>query len=100
MVRAAAPGQMEIQIYMETITMNIVAKFGLLVSCLMFAGATLAPAQENPRSSAQIVALDECDPVTFNAVLGPDFCRNVTLGAFTTLSDLFAQAAAGTPDPK
>lgn len=43
--------------------------------------------------------LDECDPVTFNAALGPDFCRNVTLGAFTTLSDLFAKAAAGTPDP-
>ncbi len=50
---------------------------------------------------AQVVALDECDPATFNApsVAGPDFCRNVTLGAFTTFSDLFALAAAGTPDP-
>jgi plastocyanin len=46
------------------------------------------------------VALDECDPVTFNVALGPDFCHNVALGASTTLSDLFAQAAAGTPDPK
>ena len=79
--------------------MNTVAKFGLLVGCLMFIGATLAPAQENPPSLAQVVALDECDPVTFNAALGPDFCRNVTLGAFTTLSDLFAKAAEGTPDP-
>jgi len=34
-----------------------------------------------------------------HAALGPDFCRNVTLGAFTKLSDLFAKAAAGTPDP-
>jgi plastocyanin len=57
-----------------------------------------APTQagENP---AQVVALDECDPSTFNAALGPDFCHNVTVGAFTTLSDLFAKAAAGTPDP-
>ena len=45
------------------------------------------------------MALDECDPTTFNAALGPDFCKNVTLGAFTTLTDLFAKAAAGTPDP-
>jgi len=47
----------------------------------------------------QIVALDECDPATFNAALGADFCKNVTLGAFTVLNDLFAKAAAGTPDP-
>ena len=46
-----------------------------------------------------MVALDECDPVTFNAAVGPDFCRNVTLGAFTTLSELFTLAEAGTPDP-
>jgi plastocyanin len=88
--------------------MNIVRKFGLLASCLMFTGATLALGQDyqrnnpqnNVQNNAQIVALDECDPVTFNAALGPDFCRNVTLGAFTTLGDLFAQAAAGKPDPK
>jgi plastocyanin len=43
--------------------------------------------------------LDECNPATFNAALGPDFCKNVTLGAFTTLTDLFAKAAAGNPDP-
>jgi len=48
------------------------------------------------------VALDECDPTTFNAALGPSFCHNVALaplGFATTLSDLFAKAAAGTPDP-
>jgi plastocyanin len=88
-----------------------VAKFSLLAGCLMFVGATYALAQgesnasnlparvEDPPDLVQVVALDECDPVTFNAALGPDFCRNVTLGAFTTLSDLFAKAAAGTPDP-
>jgi plastocyanin len=84
--------------------MNIVAKFALLTSCLMFAGTTLTFAQEpskpRPPRSTQVVALDECDPTTFNRALGPDFCKNVTLGAFTTLSDLFAQAAAGHPDPK
>jgi len=69
---------------------------------LMFAGATQAAAQAKPPLLAQVVALDECDPVSFNAVLGPDFCRNVALGVLgytTTLSDLFAKAAAGTPDP-
>src|SRR5206468_9145736 len=78
-------------------------RFGLLAGCLLFAGVRHAAAQENTSSTsatpAQIVALDECDPATFNAVLGTAFCHNVTLGAFTTLSDLFAKAAAGTPDP-
>jgi len=55
--------------------------------------------QEPARRRVQIVALDECDPGTFNAALGPDFCRNVALGASTKLSDLFAKAAAGTADP-
>ena len=88
---------------MTALAISPLARFGLLASCLVSAGATQALAQEQalqghqPRL-AQVVALDECDPSTFNAALGPDFCRNVTLGAFTTLSDLFAKAAAGTPD--
>src|ERR1700716_1189870 len=92
----------------------IVTKSSLLAGCLMLAGATSALAQgakakdaptrhdrdeDGPRL-AQIVALDECDPATFNAALGADFCKNVALGAFTTFDDLFAEAAAGTPDPK
>jgi hypothetical protein len=28
---------------------------------------------------AQVVALDECDPTTFKAAEGPDFCKNVAL---------------------
>ena len=58
-----------------------------------------APAQQKSPSVVQVVALDECDPATFNGALGPDFCKNVTLGASTTISDLFAGAAAGNPDP-
>jgi hypothetical protein len=58
-------------------------------------------------SPAQIVALDECDPVTFNADpnkkvdpgIGADFCRNIALGASTKLQALFKKAADGTPDP-
>jgi plastocyanin len=73
-----------------------VAKFVLLASGLMLAGATH---EGNPPSFAPVVALDECDPVTFNAAVGPDFCRNVALGSSTTFSALFAKAAAGTPDP-
>jgi plastocyanin len=74
----------------------------------MVAGLLVCPlkgaAQDQPHTPVQIVAVDECDPTTFNADpkhggVGADFCRNVTLGAFTTLSDLFAKAAAGTPDP-
>ena len=90
-----------------------VTKSSLLAGSLMLAGATSALAQgakakdvptrhdrdeDGPRL-AQIVALDECDPATFNAALGADFCKNVTLGAFTTFDNLFAEAAAGTPDP-
>lgn len=77
----------------------------LLAGWVILAGATHASAQGNGNSGdiAQIVALDECDPTTFNALppagVGPDFCKNVTLGAFTTLPDLLAGAEAGTPDP-
>ena len=77
----------------------------ILAGWVSLACTTLARAQGNGNSGdiAQIVALDECDPTTFNALppagVGPDFCKNVTLGAFTTLSDLLAGAEAGTPDP-
>src|ERR1700687_4689735 len=85
----------------RALTSLMVAFMGL--SVLMFTGATHAFAQTHPTQEhptlAQVVALDECDPTTFNAALGPDFCKNVTLGAFTTFDDLFAEAAAGTPDP-
>src|SRR5713101_9690708 len=44
-----------------------------------------------PPSLAQVVALDECDPATFNAALGPGFCLNVTpFGSAVLLSDLLA----------
>jgi plastocyanin len=58
-------------------------------------------ADEHSLSHAQVVALDECDPTTFNAALGPDFCKNVALAALgyaTTLSDLFQKAGEGKPD--
>jgi plastocyanin len=81
-------------------------KWFLAVS--MFAGATQVLAQENSHREssppvAQIVALDECDPKTFNdpnpPAPGPGFCKNVALGASTTLLKLFAEAQSGTPDP-
>jgi plastocyanin len=61
------------------------------------AGAPHAMAQT---PTAQIVALDECDPVTFNdpAAAGPGFCQNVALGASTVFANLLSEAAAGTPD--
>jgi plastocyanin len=83
--------------------MNFLTKCTLTL-CFMIAGVTFTLAQAHAAGghfskSVQVVALDECDPATFNAALGPDFCKNVALGAFTTLDDLFAKAAAGTPDP-
>jgi len=79
-------------------------KFGLLAGCLISVMGVGALAQErettpNPPVPAQVVALDECDPTTFNAAIGPDFCKNVALGAATTFDELFALAKAGTPDP-
>jgi plastocyanin len=67
---------------------------------LNFSGKT-ADAEEHSPRLAQVVALDECDPTTFNAALGPDFCKNVALAALgyaTTLNDLFQKAGEGKPD--
>ena len=77
-----------------------IAKVSLVAAGLVLAGA-IQP--DVPPSVAQVVALDECDPTTFNAAIGPDFCKNVALaplGFATTIQDLFAEAAAGNPDPK
>ena len=80
-------------------------KLGLVACCLLFAGMI----GDDGRHAApvQVVALDECDPATFNlpSNAGPGFCKNVALGYTplgytTTFSQLFAEAAAGHPDPK
>jgi plastocyanin len=73
-----------------------------LTLCFVPASAALAHEEGDTPAPVQIVALDECDPTTFNAVLGPDFCKNVAL-AFVTqfatkFADLFKKAAAGAPD--
>ena len=78
---------------------SMLANFTLLSGCLLLAGTSKIFAQEAPPTPVQIVALDECDPDTFNTALGANFCHNVALGATTKLLDLFAEADAGTPDP-
>jgi plastocyanin len=74
-------------------------KSALVILCLLFAGGTQ---MEDTPGVAQVVALDECDPATFNAPTagGADFCRNVALGASTKFADLFAAAKIGNPDRK
>jgi hypothetical protein len=68
-------------------------------SALMALKPAAAGAQA-PHSLAEVVALDECDPATFNAALGPGFCLNVTpFGSAVPLADLLASVAAGTPNP-
>ncbi len=85
--------------------MHNVTVLTLLAGCAMIAGAPRAIADGGAPHVAQVVALDECDPTTFNAALGETgggFCHNVSLSALgfaTTLQDLFSKAAAGTPDP-
>lgn len=74
-------------------------KSAFIILCLLFAGG--AAMEDSPRF-AQVVALDECDPATFNApdAVGPGFCRNVALGASTKLADLLTEAQSKNPDPK
>jgi plastocyanin len=77
----------------------------VLATAAALAFATHAMAQPNSQPLAQVIALDECDPTTFNAALsesGGGFCHNVSLAAFgyaTTLSDLLNGAENGMPDP-
>jgi plastocyanin len=81
----------------------------LIAGFVMIVAATCASADDAPPPrTAQVVALDECDPRTFNPALGEEgtgFCHNVTLYNLpdhdysTTLDQLVGQANAGTPDP-
>jgi plastocyanin len=85
---------------MRVLTMRLLAAFLGAAVTLGFVPAAVA--QAKTPAVAQVVALDECDPHSFNKVLGPDFCKNVALAALgyaTKLTDLFTEAAAGTPDP-
>jgi plastocyanin len=80
--------------------MSKIGTLVLLGGCVIFACATNARAHENSLNIAQVVALDECDPVTFNAALGPGFCLNVTpFGSAVPLPNLLESVAAGTPNP-
>jgi len=82
--------------------MSKLATLILMVGGVFLAGAPSAIAQPG---LTQVVALDECDPDTFNTVLGESgggFCHNVSLSLFgfaTKLSDLLNGAENGTPDP-
>ena len=75
------------------------AILSLLAGCAILAGATHARAQGNGNSPgiAQVVALDECDPATFNAALGADECKNIAAGFSTMLGDLIGSAQSGPP---
>ena len=77
--------------------MKKAAVLTLIAGCAILGGATHASAQPGSPGLAQVVALDECDPTTFNEALGPDFCKNVTLGFSTTLGDLLTSAQSGPP---
>jgi plastocyanin len=81
--------------------MRKVATLILLTGWVILAGAPRVRAQGNGNSPrvAQVVALDECDPTTFNAALGADECKNIAAGFSIMLGNLVAGAEAGTPDP-
>ena len=86
-------------------TNTLLAKIGLAAGCLLLAG--MMNETSRPVIPAQVVALDECDPETFNLPgnVGPGFCKNVALGYTglgytTTFSTLLAEAADKQPDKK
>ena len=94
---------------MQVLTNRSFARLFVITLTLSLAPAfaTYTLAQDRPNEHhmstdhfAQVVALDECDPATFNAVLGSDFCKNIALGYSTTLTQLLQEAASGTPDKK
>ena len=72
--------------------MRPVLRYGLLAGWLMFAGATFAFAQENSPSLAQVVALDECDPATFNAALGQNNLKPVGATVRTLVAPVCARS--------
>ena len=80
---------------------NTLVKISFAACCLLSAG--MVGQDTRHATPAQVVALDECDPVSFNAAAGPGFCKNVALGytpfgSTTTFANLLAEAAAGHPD--
>ena len=82
---------------------NTLMKISLAACCLLFTG--MIEHGGGHATPAQVVALDECDPATFNVpgAVGPGFCKNVALGyapfgSTTTFANLFAEAGKGTPD--
>ena len=96
---------------MRFLTIRVLAILLIAPLMLWLVATAVAPAQEHedapnhPRiapTPVQIVALDECDPTTFNAALGPDFCKNVALALAapfaTTFQELFKEAMEGHPD--
>jgi plastocyanin len=88
---------------MKFLTIRLLATLLIAPLTLWLVPAPAALAQEDRATPVQIVALDECDPTTFNAVLGPDFCKNVALAFVTpfatTFEELFEEAASKHPDP-
>ena len=84
---------------MRISTLRLLSTSVLAPLTLCLVPATAGLADEDSATPAQIVALDECDPTTFNAQLGADFCKNIAVGSATTFEQLFAKAAAGAPDP-
>ncbi|MBV8773565.1 MAG: hypothetical protein JO166_14730 [Deltaproteobacteria bacterium] len=58
---------------------------GLLAGNTPILAQSGGSASSNGIRFAQEVAVDECDPPTFNAALGPGECQNFALGYTTTL---------------
>jgi len=82
---------------------------GLLPGASYLRAQDKSQAQEKAEASTanspgivQFVALDECDPTTFNMALGSDSCKNVALATFgfaTKLADLVSSSQGPNPNP-
>ena len=74
---------------------NLILGLGFVAAALMLMAATSIAGER------EVVALDECDPATFNAALVPDTCINAVgapvLGAPVTFADFLAALPTGHP---
>jgi len=78
------------------LTIAAVLSTGASAGAQNFSSSLIQLGSPNP---VQIVALDECEPYSFNKNLGADFCKNIALGATTSFDELFTEAMQGQPDP-
>lgn len=68
----------------------MIYRIGVMILAFSVGALVLVAATASAGPVAEVVLLDECDPATFNAVLGPGACLNVADGAQVKFLDFIA----------